>query len=297
MPMDFSFDLASCLGVQQDQDGPCVGVVDERMLRGPGGANLAFMLKELGQKSAVAQGLRKPVTYGSGLGDHRVYVLVDGRQALGFLKVGSKRLFMASQQTSDFADVKGAFKEIEPLCALDFYVDDGRQRCGYGRQIFEAMLQTERTLPARMGYDRPSPKLMAFLKRHYGLWNFRPQSNNFVVFQDYFGQSRGNEADVRSARGNAKGGEAAPRRFEPQRASAQFPGNASERDRERVGGGSPNPLAASCGFTAGAGGVERRGVGNLAAGRGLGPVRDLFGDVGDTSPTQIRRHVGTVGSR
>ena len=37
-----------------------------------------------------------------------------------------------------------------------------------------------------MAYDRPSPKLIAFLKKHYGLSKFIAQNNNFVVFDQYF---------------------------------------------------------------------------------------------------------------
>lgn len=40
--------------------------------------------------------------------------------------------------------------------------------------------------PAQLAYDRPSPKLMAFCKRHYGLVDFTPQSNNFVVFDRFW---------------------------------------------------------------------------------------------------------------
>ena len=36
---------------------------------------------------------------------------------------------------------------------------------------------------ARLAYDKPSPKLIGFLKKHFGLARFHPQSNNFVVFE------------------------------------------------------------------------------------------------------------------
>jgi GNAT acetyltransferase, Mec-17 len=48
------------------------------------------------------------------------------------------------------------------------------------------MLEHEKINPWNMGYDRPSSKLIGFLKKHYGLVNFVPQNNNFVVFKDYF---------------------------------------------------------------------------------------------------------------
>lgn len=37
-----------------------------------------------------------------------------------------------------------------------------------------------------MAYDRPSIKLLSFLKKHFNLYEYIPQANNFVVFNDYF---------------------------------------------------------------------------------------------------------------
>lgn len=48
------------------------------------------------------------------------------------------------------------------------------------------MLNFENTIPANLAYDRPSPKLLGFLKKHYGLASYIPQNNNFVVYSAYF---------------------------------------------------------------------------------------------------------------
>jgi alpha-tubulin N-acetyltransferase 1 len=48
------------------------------------------------------------------------------------------------------------------------------------------MLKFENVQPSNLAYDRPSPKLMGFLKKYYSLMNFTPQNNNFVVFNEYF---------------------------------------------------------------------------------------------------------------
>jgi len=40
--------------------------------------------------------------------------------------------------------------------------------------LFETMLKDQQTSPAKLAYDRPSPKLLAFLKKHYGLKNYVP---------------------------------------------------------------------------------------------------------------------------
>ena len=48
------------------------------------------------------------------------------------------------------------------------------------------MLLREKIEPRKLGYDRPSPKFLNFLDKYYGLNDFIPQNNNFVVFKDYF---------------------------------------------------------------------------------------------------------------
>ena len=52
--------------------------------------------------------------------------------------------------------------------------------------LFEKMLEGEAVRPERLGYDRPSEKLLGFLAKHYGLKRYVPQNNNYVVFNQYF---------------------------------------------------------------------------------------------------------------
>ena len=94
------------------------------------------------------------------------------------LKVGSKKLFIR--------DDVGNIKEIEPLCVLDFYVHESCQRIRYGKFLFETMCENEKVEPHKIGYDRPSSKLLNFLKKHYNLETYTPQVNNFVVYNIYF---------------------------------------------------------------------------------------------------------------
>ena len=42
-------------------------------------------------------------------------------------------------------DPVGVQHEVSPLCVLDFYVHESRQRCGYGKVLFEAMLKVRFT--------------------------------------------------------------------------------------------------------------------------------------------------------
>lgn len=48
------------------------------------------------------------------------------------------------------------------------------------------MLDYEGEEPKKLGYDRPSEKLINFLSKHYNLVDYVPQNNNFVVFNNYF---------------------------------------------------------------------------------------------------------------
>jgi hypothetical protein len=48
------------------------------------------------------------------------------------------------------------------------------------------MLINEKIQPNLLAYDRPSPKLLGFLAKHFNLRKFVQQNNNFVVFNDFF---------------------------------------------------------------------------------------------------------------
>ena len=41
-------------------------------------------------------------------------------------------------------------------------------------------------MPEKLAYDRPSEKLISFLKKHYNLCSFIPQNNNYVIFDRFF---------------------------------------------------------------------------------------------------------------
>mmetsp|Transcript_2638 Transcript_2638/g.8157 ORF Transcript_2638/g.8157 Transcript_2638/m.8157 type:complete len:397 (+) Transcript_2638:80-1270(+) len=197
--MEFSFKLASFLGAPPDCAGPFVGIVDEAKLQGQRGRAICEVLEALGKASGAAQGLRKPVTTGTPhLPGQRIYLLASGRTALGFLKVGTKRLFVTPPPRSSgtrYAVVGDALREVNPLCALDFYVHESCQRSGYGRQLFDAMLRCEGLHAAQLAYDRPSPKLKGFLAKHYSLSRFRPQNNNYVIFDEYFDHRSGHVSE------------------------------------------------------------------------------------------------------
>ena len=119
--------------------------------------------------------------------EQRLYLFCDASTSprggpsvlLGILKVGCKNLFVTR-----FDDDRVV--EIEPCCVLDFYVHEAAQRGGIGGELFHHFLAAETQVPARLAYDRPSPKLLAFLAKRFHLRAHKPQNNNYAVFRDYW---------------------------------------------------------------------------------------------------------------
>ena len=144
-------------------------------------ALLTRIIDAMGKASQEAQGLSQPITSVSRLEscpDQILYLWQEEGAVLGLLKIGYKNLFIRT-------DI-GTYKEIRPLCVLDFFVAPSRQRQGLGKALFEHMMEAQQVQAHRLAYDRPSPKLLGFLAKHYGLKSYTPQANNFVVFKKYF---------------------------------------------------------------------------------------------------------------
>lgn len=96
----------------------------------------------------------------------------------GLLKIGIKNLYVF--------DENGETQQVSAPCVLDFYIHESRQRAGLGKELFEAMLERENFQPHKLAIDRPSDKLLGFMKKHYGLERTIPQMNNFVIFEGFF---------------------------------------------------------------------------------------------------------------
>ncbi|KAG7225359.1 hypothetical protein INR49_027342, partial [Caranx melampygus] len=168
--MEFPFDINQLFSER-------VSILDHTLVAGRKSAgrpdlqaHIATVIDELGRASAKAQQLTAPITSASKLQGHGAVV--------GFLKVGYKKLFLLDRQ--------GVHIEAEPLCVLDFYIAENLQRHGYGLELFDFVLQHKNLEPVLMAYDRPSPKFLSFLAKHYCLTQSVPQVNNFVVFEDFF---------------------------------------------------------------------------------------------------------------
>ena len=149
---------------------------------------MCTVLDVMGEASAQAQSLKNPITSGAKMmaaEGHTVYMLVDRAGAgghgavVGMLKVGRKKLFLL--------DHAGKPNEMTPMCVLDFYVTETRQRTGCGRKLFETMLAREGVDPRYLAIDRPSDKLISFLRKHYGLASIIPQviRRNYKIFRNF----------------------------------------------------------------------------------------------------------------
>ena len=140
------------------------------------------VLDTMGEGSAKAQKLPSVITtMGKVLEANPpqyIYLCVDRTRVLGFLKFGKKHLFITNPN--------GKWLENDFDCLLDFYVHESCQRQGIGYLLFSNMLLHQELEPRSLAYDRPSSKLIPFLRRHCNLRSFTPQNNNYVVFDSYY---------------------------------------------------------------------------------------------------------------
>ncbi|XP_063287398.1 alpha-tubulin N-acetyltransferase 1 isoform X1 [Pelobates fuscus] len=205
---------------------------------------IVTVIDEIGKLSAKAQRLPAPITSASRMqsNKHHLYILKDctpktaGRGAvIGFLKVGSKKLFVL--------DHSGSHIEAEPLCILDFYIHESLQRNGFGKELFTFMLRAEQIEPQHLAIDRPSDKFLSFLRKHYNLRSTIPQVNNFVVFEGFFRDRKAlmRKLPPKRAEGDIKPYSLSERDFLKQEEGLPWPFNQSPSSLNRAGslGSSP----------------------------------------------------------
>lgn len=109
---------------------------------------------------------------------------------VGYIKYSMKHLY--------FYTKKGVVYERDTLCVLDFYVLENLQRSGIGVSLFDYSIKHmsignsnnekisgQAVNPIQLAYDRPSPKLIQFLKKHYCLINGDLQPNKYMIFDGF----------------------------------------------------------------------------------------------------------------
>lgn len=62
--------------------------------------------------------------------------------------------------------------------------------------------QVEKLDVKKIAIDRPSDKFLGFLRKHYGLVNFIPQVNNFVIYDGFFDHEETLDRQTSSYRGS-----------------------------------------------------------------------------------------------
>ena len=177
--MEFNFDCAQSLGCDENGFAILEGSYKNRIVPG----YVLFVqdiLNSMGEASSQAQQLNTTITSAHKffISNHRIFIKAEQNRVLGFIKVGTKKLFLRDRNYN--------YHEVTPLCVLDFYVHESIQRRGIGKQLFDYMLKFEKKIPTELAYDRPSPKLISFLRKYFGLNDFIEQSNNYVVFDEFF---------------------------------------------------------------------------------------------------------------
>ena len=141
-----------------------------------GSVALSNLVNELGRASATAQGLKRSVTGAHLLRDSdTLYLLQEGSEGIGLLKLGRRRLFVAVKGTQ--------LVETNALCVLDFFT--ATNRAGHGISLFNHMLKCEGVHPWNLAFDRPSAKMVSFLARHFSLRDGQLQANKFFLFPQF----------------------------------------------------------------------------------------------------------------
>ena len=140
------------------------------------------LINMIGSASSQAQNLSHTITTFNSFasGDNTMYILFDDShtRVLGFVKIGPRHLFLW--------DHFGVQHEMQPICLLDFFTYPECQRRGYGKKMIDEMLKDNRMEMSQIPIDRPSSLCLSFMAKHFGLVDYVPQSNNFVVFDQFW---------------------------------------------------------------------------------------------------------------
>ena len=177
--MIFNFDCEHALDCDRNGISILEGDCQNRIIPG----YLLYVkeiLDKMGQLSARAQNLENVITSTSRFfpSNHRLFLKANKNRVYGYVKVGPKKLFVRDRLFN--------YHERKCLCVLDFYVYDSVQRQGIGKELFDFMLNYEKIAPDVLAYDRPTLRLLAFLKKNYGLENYITQNNSFIIFDNFF---------------------------------------------------------------------------------------------------------------
>ena len=177
--MQFNFNCEQCLDCDENGFSILEGSCQNRIIPGYR-IYVKEILDKMGELSARAQNLPSIITSTSRFfpSNHRLFIKADKNKVLGYIKIGPKKLFLRDKLLN--------YHERRTLCVLDFYVYESVQRKGIGKLIFDYMLNYEKIDPNILAFDRPTLRLLSFLKKNYGLDNYITQNNSFLIFDKFF---------------------------------------------------------------------------------------------------------------
>jgi len=141
---------------------------------------LELQIRTLGCESAKWQDLKYAITTLEILEDNPeqiLYFVCEKDAIIGYIKIGRKKLFLY--------DKNGVCHELIPMSILDFLITTAYQKKGIGHFLFEHVLKKEHIDVTEIAYDRPSKRLICFLKKYYNFKKDIPQYNNFMIFESF----------------------------------------------------------------------------------------------------------------
>lgn len=142
-------------------------------------------INRLGVASGIAQALKDAITSvtkftSSSPSENQMLACsldTHSNRIQGYIKYGIKDLY--------FYKKTGEIVQKRTLCLLDFYIDGSLQRSGIGYALFKYTLNITSTQPDEWAYDRPSPKLLAFLRKHYSMTKYDLQPNRYAIYDGF----------------------------------------------------------------------------------------------------------------
>ena len=177
--MKFNFDCEQALDCDENGFAVLEGSYQNKIIPGYR-LYVKEILDRMGELSSKSQNLQTTITNTSRFfpSDQRLYIKANKNIVYGYIKVGLKKLFIRDRFFN--------YHERKTLSLLDFYIYDSAQRQGIGKNLFDFMLKVENIRADQLAYDRPTLRLLAFLKKNYGLDNYITQNNSFIIFDNFF---------------------------------------------------------------------------------------------------------------
>ena len=157
--MKFNFDCEEALDCDQNGIAILEGSYQNKIVPGYK-LYVKEILDTMGYLSSKAQNLQTVITSTNRFfpSNHTLFIKADKNKVFGYIKVGPKKLFLRDRLFN--------YHERKTLWVLDFYVYDNFRRKGIGKKLFDYMLNLENTEPDLLAYDRPTLRLLAFLKKN-----------------------------------------------------------------------------------------------------------------------------------